>query len=152
MLVKNQSSERSKKMNELKKFCADCKTTRTPLWRSGPAGPRTLCNACGIRYRKRKMADANPNPETKSEKPLSSSSSSSNPTGDYDDHHHHHQMNVSLKKRISDLGKQMIVQRSSSPSSQLKRQRSDNSSKKKLGEVEQAAALLMSLSCGSVFA
>ena len=40
MLVKNQSSERSKKMNELKKFCADCKTTRTPLWRSGPAGPR----------------------------------------------------------------------------------------------------------------
>ena len=112
---------------------------------------QTLCNACGIRYRKRKMADANPNPENKSEKPLSSSSSSSNPTGGYDDHDHH-QMNESLKKRISDLGKQMIVQRSSSPSSQLKRQRSDNSSKKKLGEVEQAAALLMSLSCGSVFA
>ncbi|XP_020211704.1 GATA transcription factor 17 [Cajanus cajan] len=33
-----------------KKCCADCKTTKTPLWRGGP----TLCNACGIRYRKKR--------------------------------------------------------------------------------------------------
>ncbi|KAK7397134.1 hypothetical protein VNO78_18301 [Psophocarpus tetragonolobus] len=39
---------------ENKKCCADCKTTKTPLWRGGPAGPKTLCNACGIRYRKKK--------------------------------------------------------------------------------------------------
>ncbi|KAL5560958.1 hypothetical protein UlMin_030705 [Ulmus minor] len=32
--------------------CIDCHTTRTPLWRGGPAGPRSLCNACGLRYRK----------------------------------------------------------------------------------------------------
>nr|KYP71287.1 GATA transcription factor 16 [Cajanus cajan] len=37
-----------------KKCCADCKTTKTPLWRGGPAGPKTLCNACGIRYRKKR--------------------------------------------------------------------------------------------------
>ncbi|KAM0991963.1 hypothetical protein ACFX13_010452 [Malus domestica] len=36
-----------------KKFCTDCKATETPLWRSGPAGPKSLCNACGIRYRKK---------------------------------------------------------------------------------------------------
>ncbi|KAL2345630.1 hypothetical protein Fmac_006915 [Flemingia macrophylla] len=39
---------------ERKKCCADCKTSKTPLWRGGPAGPKTLCNACGIRYRKRR--------------------------------------------------------------------------------------------------
>ncbi|XP_074590961.1 GATA transcription factor 15-like [Curcuma longa] len=36
------------------KSCGACRTTETPLWRSGPAGPKTLCNACGIRYRKNK--------------------------------------------------------------------------------------------------
>ncbi|KAF7805070.1 importin subunit alpha-2-like [Senna tora] len=39
---------------ENNKCCTDCKTTKTPLWRGGPAGPKTLCNACGIRYRKRR--------------------------------------------------------------------------------------------------
>jgi hypothetical protein len=24
----------------------------TPVWRAGPAGPKTLCNACGVRYMK----------------------------------------------------------------------------------------------------
>ncbi|ERN12699.1 hypothetical protein AMTRI_Chr01g135680 [Amborella trichopoda] len=32
--------------------CADCKTVKTPLWRNGPLGPKSLCNACGIRYKK----------------------------------------------------------------------------------------------------
>uniref|UniRef100_A0A7N0T854 GATA-type domain-containing protein n=1 Tax=Kalanchoe fedtschenkoi TaxID=63787 RepID=A0A7N0T854_KALFE len=32
--------------------CANCDTTSTPLWRNGPKGPKSLCNACGIRYKK----------------------------------------------------------------------------------------------------
>ncbi|GMI98862.1 hypothetical protein HRI_003555500 [Hibiscus trionum] len=28
--------------------------TKTPLWRGGPAGPKSLCNACEIRSRKKK--------------------------------------------------------------------------------------------------
>jgi hypothetical protein len=24
----------------------------TPVWRAGPAGPKTLCNACGVRFMK----------------------------------------------------------------------------------------------------
>lgn len=32
--------------------CAECKTDRTPLWRNGPDGPKSLCNACGIRFKK----------------------------------------------------------------------------------------------------
>lgn len=30
----------SPELNESKKCCADCKTTKTPLWRGGPAGPK----------------------------------------------------------------------------------------------------------------
>jgi len=31
--------------------CNHCAVTETPQWREGPAGPKTLCNACGVRYR-----------------------------------------------------------------------------------------------------
>ncbi|KAK9838693.1 hypothetical protein WJX74_001502 [Apatococcus lobatus] len=31
------------------RMCQGCGTTSTPLWRNGPAGPKTLCNACGTR-------------------------------------------------------------------------------------------------------
>ncbi|KAI3799381.1 hypothetical protein L1987_34678 [Smallanthus sonchifolius] len=33
------------------KKCAHCEITETPQWREGPMGPKTLCNACGVRYR-----------------------------------------------------------------------------------------------------
>ncbi|KAF6136295.1 hypothetical protein GIB67_042780 [Kingdonia uniflora] len=36
----------------LTRRCANCDTTSTPLWRNGPRGPKSLCNACGIRYKK----------------------------------------------------------------------------------------------------
>ena len=41
-------------MNELKNFnyCRLCKCTKTPMWREGPTGQRTLCNGCGIRYKR----------------------------------------------------------------------------------------------------
>ncbi|KAL0457461.1 UNVERIFIED_CONTAM: GATA transcription factor 17 [Sesamum latifolium] len=38
------------------KTCVDCGTSKTPLWRGGPAGPKSLCNACGIRSRKKRRA------------------------------------------------------------------------------------------------
>ncbi|KAI4325801.1 hypothetical protein MLD38_031167 [Melastoma candidum] len=36
----------------LARRCANCDTTSTPLWRNGPRGPKSLCNACGIRFKK----------------------------------------------------------------------------------------------------
>lgn len=33
------------------KKCTHCQITKTPQWREGPNGPKTLCNACGVRYR-----------------------------------------------------------------------------------------------------
>lgn len=35
--------------------CVVCGVTDTPLWRSGPRGPKTLCNACGVRWKKGKL-------------------------------------------------------------------------------------------------
>lgn len=45
--------------------CVHCHSTETPLWRAGPDGPKTLCNACGVRYKKGKLLlfkDDNGNP------------------------------------------------------------------------------------------
>uniref|UniRef100_A0A6N2KWR6 GATA-type domain-containing protein n=2 Tax=Salix viminalis TaxID=40686 RepID=A0A6N2KWR6_SALVM len=32
------------------RICTHCQADNTPQWRIGPLGPRTLCNACGVRY------------------------------------------------------------------------------------------------------
>ncbi|KAF7311342.1 hypothetical protein MKEN_01035900 [Mycena kentingensis (nom. inval.)] len=41
--------------------CITCGRTDSPEWRKGPTGPKTLCNACGLRWAKQvktqKMAD-----------------------------------------------------------------------------------------------
>ncbi|KMT00345.1 hypothetical protein BVRB_9g216560 [Beta vulgaris subsp. vulgaris] len=31
--------------------CSHCQVTKTPQWRAGPSGPKTLCNACGVRFK-----------------------------------------------------------------------------------------------------
>lgn len=31
--------------------CQHCQVDKTPQWRAGPMGPKTLCNACGVRYK-----------------------------------------------------------------------------------------------------
>ncbi|KAE8699710.1 GATA transcription factor 4 [Hibiscus syriacus] len=31
--------------------CTHCGSEKTPQWRTGPLGPKTLCNACGVRYK-----------------------------------------------------------------------------------------------------
>lgn len=33
-------------------FCTQCNATSTPVWRAGPFGHKTLCNACGVRWMK----------------------------------------------------------------------------------------------------
>lgn len=33
-------------------FCTQCTATTTPVWRAGPFGHKTLCNACGVRWMK----------------------------------------------------------------------------------------------------
>ncbi|KAG0453783.1 hypothetical protein HPP92_025087 [Vanilla planifolia] len=31
--------------------CTHCEIQKTPQWRAGPMGPKSLCNACGVRYK-----------------------------------------------------------------------------------------------------
>ncbi|XP_047308774.1 GATA transcription factor 6-like [Impatiens glandulifera] len=35
--------------------CSHCHVQKTPQWRSGPLGPKTLCNACGVRFKSGKL-------------------------------------------------------------------------------------------------
>ena len=37
---------------KMKRGCLNCGQQKTPQWRVGPEGPKTLCNACGVRFRK----------------------------------------------------------------------------------------------------
>ncbi|KAL3833100.1 hypothetical protein ACJIZ3_007836 [Penstemon smallii] len=36
---------------EVARRCSHCASEKTPQWRTGPMGPKTLCNACGVRYK-----------------------------------------------------------------------------------------------------
>ncbi|GAB2265847.1 hypothetical protein Dimus_000878 [Dionaea muscipula] len=119
-------------VSEIKKTCADCGTSKTPLWRGGPAGPKSLCNACGIRSRKKRRAILGLNKgqsEEKKPKKINHGNKSSNKPGS------------ALHQRLLALGRQVLMQRS-----KMDKQR------RKLGEEEQAAVLLMALSYGSVYA
>ena len=37
---------------KVRRGCLHCGCQKTPQWRVGPEGPKTLCNACGVRFRK----------------------------------------------------------------------------------------------------
>ncbi|KAK4380089.1 hypothetical protein RND71_001951 [Anisodus tanguticus] len=139
--------ERDSSQSQLK-TCVDCGTTKTPLWRGGPAGPKSLCNACGIKSRKKRRALLGLNKEDKKSSKKSSSAASANKNNQ-------NQSSNSCTSSSGDstsssnggslLKKKLPLQR---PRSNSTHRRYNN----KLGEVEQAAFLLMALSCGSVYA
>uniref|UniRef100_A0A7C8YQL6 GATA-type domain-containing protein n=1 Tax=Opuntia streptacantha TaxID=393608 RepID=A0A7C8YQL6_OPUST len=123
------SEDQSRMMNsppsssEMKR-CTDCQTTTTPLWRGGPAGPKTLCNACGIKYHKKRRAllgiDKGKVEKSKKKNKNNNTNNSSN----------NGSIGMPLKIKVMASG---IRQRENL-------------------EVEQAAMLLMALSYGSVYA
>jgi hypothetical protein len=39
-----------KHLKRARKICSNCGTTKTPVWRKGPLGTGTLCNACGLKF------------------------------------------------------------------------------------------------------
>ncbi|KAG9205411.1 blue light receptor [Epicoccum nigrum] len=56
------SSDKKKKLKLADEYvCTDCGTLDSPEWRKGPNGPKTLCNACGLRWAKKEKKKANPN-------------------------------------------------------------------------------------------
>ncbi|KAF8045648.1 hypothetical protein N665_4569s0002 [Sinapis alba] len=47
---RHQSSSAETAEGELRR-CTHCASDKTPQWRTGPLGPKTLCNACGVRFK-----------------------------------------------------------------------------------------------------
>ncbi|KAL9450352.1 hypothetical protein AB3S75_012146 [Citrus x aurantiifolia] len=159
------------------KYCTDCKTTKTPLWRGGPAGPKSLCNACGIRFRKKKrvfegLKKRSDKKKDKTTNAAAAASASAKVVAEKADGTGNASCCVnglgdSFKMRLMALGQEVLLQRSSPSSSSpsttsksspslflpsvvAKKQRCQR--KRKLKEEEQAAFSLMALSCGFVFA
>ncbi|GMH45114.1 hypothetical protein BSKO_13071 [Bryopsis sp. KO-2023] len=50
------------------KACTSCGTHKTAQWRAGPYGPKTLCNACGVRYSRARLGGAKPRTKAKKRK------------------------------------------------------------------------------------
>ncbi|KAL6986918.1 hypothetical protein U1Q18_012682 [Sarracenia purpurea var. burkii] len=48
---KNTYTSSSNGQQQQGRRCSHCLAQRTPQWRAGPMGPKTLCNACGVRYK-----------------------------------------------------------------------------------------------------
>lgn len=108
------------------KACTDCHTTKTPLWRGGPSGPKSLCNACGIRYRKKRREalglDAGEGTEQKKKTKRE-------------------REEVTVELRMVGFGKEVVL-----------KQRRRMRRRRRLGEEEKAAILLMALSSGVIYA
>ncbi|XP_062197356.1 GATA transcription factor 10-like [Phragmites australis] len=47
--------EARQRSRQTPRVCSHCDSSDTPQWRAGPGGARTLCNACGIRYKNNKL-------------------------------------------------------------------------------------------------
>ncbi|MQL89348.1 hypothetical protein Taro_021915 [Colocasia esculenta] len=111
-------------MSREPKCCTICRTTETPLWRGGPSGPKSLCNACGIRYgKKRRELQGVDGGEKVAKKGKRGKSG------------------VAGVLRLLAVGKQGALLK-------LKQRRPW----RRLGEEEEAAVLLMALSCGCLYA
>ncbi|GAB2294297.1 hypothetical protein Dimus_028507 [Dionaea muscipula] len=142
------SSEESQ-VGELKRTCADCGTSKTPLWRGGPAGPKSLCNACGIRSRKKRRAVLGLNKgQAEAEEKRSSTTTKKKKKKKKKKkiNHSNYPSNNNkfaspLHQRLLALGREVLMQRS----------KMDKQRRKQLCEEEQAAVLLMALSYGSVY-
>ncbi|KAG8369116.1 hypothetical protein BUALT_Bualt15G0117800 [Buddleja alternifolia] len=93
---------------------------------------KSLCNACGIRYRKKRPIATAATPKNDLKK--------GKIRGKRRNHHHRHQRDRRMRvKLMTGVGNNYIGQKKRSGGRQW-------------GEVERAALLLMALSCGAVFA
>lgn len=45
------SKDQGMQISTIGRKCHHCGAESTPQWRAGPNGPKTLCNACGVRYK-----------------------------------------------------------------------------------------------------
>ncbi|XP_062144944.1 GATA transcription factor 5 isoform X2 [Alnus glutinosa] len=70
--------------------CSHCGVQKTPQWRTGPLGPKTLCNACGVRFKSGRLL-----PEYR---PACS------PTFSSEVHSNHHRKVLEMRRKKDQLG------------------------------------------------
>ncbi|XP_010550443.1 PREDICTED: GATA transcription factor 5 isoform X2 [Tarenaya hassleriana] len=70
--------------------CSHCGVQKTPQWRAGPLGAKTLCNACGVRYKSGRLL-----PEYR---PASS------PTFSSERHSNHHRKVLEMRRKKDPVG------------------------------------------------
>ncbi|XVF15855.1 hypothetical protein REPUB_Repub09cG0192200 [Reevesia pubescens] len=70
--------------------CSHCGVTKTPQWRAGPMGAKTLCNACGVRFKSGRLL-----PEYR---PACS------PTFSTELHSNHHRKVLEMRRKKETLG------------------------------------------------
>ncbi|KAE9584627.1 hypothetical protein Lal_00021701 [Lupinus albus] len=97
--------------------CLHCGVEKTPQWRTGPMGPKTLCNACGVRFKSGRLV-----PEYRpAASPTFVSTKHSNShrkvmelrrQNEVQRHHHHHQELISQNSifDVSNGGDEYLIQ------------------------------------------
>lgn len=72
-------SPRSTDNTNMSKECSYCGRKTTPMWRRGPQGPGTLCNACGVKWRHGKILCDNNSGETTTSSPSTATTENVDP-------------------------------------------------------------------------
>ena len=134
------------------KACTECHTTKTPLWRGGPCEPMSLCNACGIRYRKKrreamglesssKAATAGGSEHQQQQRKKKATAAAAAATSKRERERNKEADEVTVELRAVGFDKEVVL-----------KQRRRMRRRRRLGEEERAAILLMALSSGVVYA
>lgn len=140
------------------KACTECHTTKTPLWRGGPCGPMSLCNACGIRYRKKRReamglessskaatAGSSEHQQQQRKKKATAAAAAASSKRERERERERERNKeadeVTVELRAVGFGKEVVL-----------KQRRRMRRRRRLGEEERAAILLMALSSGVVYA
>ncbi|XP_051177294.1 uncharacterized protein [Lolium perenne] len=139
------------------KACTDCYATKTPLWRGGPEGPKSLCNACGIRYRKKRREALGLDGPKRREPVAAADAACAEDAGgeeEEEDEEQQQQPETTKKsKRVGPWGKVTVELRMVGfGKDAVLKQRRRMRRKRRLGEEEKAAILLMALSSGVIYA
>ncbi|KAJ6994699.1 GATA transcription factor 22 [Populus alba x Populus x berolinensis] len=147
-----QNNEINSSSNSNIRVCSDCNTTSTPLWRSGPRGPKSLCNACGIRQRKARRAMAAAAAAANGTVIAIEASSSTRSTKVNNKVKKSRTSHVSQNKKLSKPPESSLQSQKKLCFKNLALSLSKNPALQQVlpQDVEEAAILLMELSCGFI--
>lgn len=134
------------------KACTDCNTTKTPLWRGGPCGPKSLCNACGIRYRKKRREALGLDGPKRREPATAAAAACTDTAGGDEEDQQQQQAKPKKSKRVGREAVTVELRMVGFGKVVVLKQRRRMRRRRRLGEEEKAAILLMALSSGVIYA